>query len=666
MRDLHNTGLRGRMTTFIGNFLTDRQFQVKLNGTLSSVHDQEMGVPQGSILSVTLFVLKINYLAELIDHDVLRSLFVDDFEICYKGKTMNSIERKLQTNLNKIGEWARDNGFIFSYDKTESVHFWKFKQSRKPELTLNKEPIKVSAKAKFLGLIWDRGLTFKDHIQYLRGKCLKALGMLRVLSHTDWGADTHTLLQLYKSFIRSKIDYGSIVYTSASFNVLKRLYSVNNEALRICTGAFKTSPISSLYAECNEMPPQYRHCQLALQYAIKLKSNRQNPAYDDIFHGDDPLIDYISEDELSEDEEPESQKKKKSDEESLKEREQRREMRKSLPPTFCGRLQEDAVMSDIPFDFICHKDISEVEPWLIQGPTIDYRLADLPKAETNPHQYKALFKEVVDTHRSHTHIYTDGSKKDEKAGSAATWAYGTLKTRLPDGSSIFSAEAVALIDALKIIEESRRKKFIIFADSLSCIQAIENEDLSNTLIQKFLIDHTELLKKRKQVDLCWIPSHIGIAGNEKADQAAKSSLDLDIRPLNIPFKDFLPKAKKYYHDLWQASWERSTDFLTLFHPELKKKVYDPSLTRREQRALCRLRIGHSRLTHAYRMDKRAEKPRCDECHCRLSIKHIMVDCPKFHQERVHFLDGTTTEEIFSNSDRAIINFARESGFLNLL
>ena len=57
-------------------------------------------------------------------------------------------------------------------------------------------------------------------------------------------------------------------------------------------------------------------------------------------------------------------------------------------------------------------------------------------------------------------------QKDEKAGSAATWAYGTLKTRLPDGSSIFSAEAVALIDALKIIEESRRKKFIILVTNL--------------------------------------------------------------------------------------------------------------------------------------------------------------------------------------------------------
>ena len=146
-----------------------------------------------------------------------------------------------------------------------------------------------------------------------------------------------------------------------------------------------------------------------------------------------------------------------------------------------------------------------------------------------------------------------------------TWAFGPLKTRLPDDSSIFSAEAVALIDALKIIQESRRKKFIIFTDSLSCMQAIENEDISNTLIQKFLIKHTQLLKKRKQITLCWIPSHIGIVGNERADKEAKSSLELDVRPLSIPFTDFLPKAKKFYHNLWRAIWDRSTDFLTLIH-----------------------------------------------------------------------------------------------------
>ena len=102
------------------------------------------------------------------------------------------------------------------------------------------------------------------------------------------------------------------------------------------------------------MPPQLRHLQLGLQYAIKLKSNRQNPAYNDIFHGDDAMVDYISDDELSEEEEPESTKEAdKKHEEKVK----RREMRKSLPPTFCGRLQEDATMSEIPFDFISHQEM---------------------------------------------------------------------------------------------------------------------------------------------------------------------------------------------------------------------------------------------------------------------------------------------------------------------
>ena len=189
---------------------------------------------------------------------------------------------------------------------------------------------------------------------------------------------------------------------------------------------------------------------------------------------------------------------------------------------------------------------------------------------------------------------------------------------------------------------------------------------SETFLKTILIKHTQLLKKRKQIILCWIPSHIGIIGNERADKEAKSSLELDVRPLSIPFTDFLPKAKQFYHNLWQAIWDRSTDFLTLIHPELKKKTYDPSLTRREQRALCRIRIGHTRLTHSYRMDKNADRPKCDTCRCRLTIKHMMVDCPKFNDERQRFLQGSTLEEIYSNSDRAIIDFAKESGFLNLL
>ena len=118
MKDLHSANLKGRMTTFISNFLNNREFQVRIGSTLSDIHEQEMGVPQGSILSVTLFILKINNLAEEITSDVLRSLFVDDFALCYRSKSMDTIERRLQINIDKISTWATENGFKFSLKQT--------------------------------------------------------------------------------------------------------------------------------------------------------------------------------------------------------------------------------------------------------------------------------------------------------------------------------------------------------------------------------------------------------------------------------------------------------------------------------------------------------------------------------------------------------------------
>ena len=64
MNDLHDFGIRGRLAYFISAFLNERQFRVRVGDTLSNPHEQEMGVPQGSILSVTLFSVKINYIVK--------------------------------------------------------------------------------------------------------------------------------------------------------------------------------------------------------------------------------------------------------------------------------------------------------------------------------------------------------------------------------------------------------------------------------------------------------------------------------------------------------------------------------------------------------------------------------------------------------------------------
>ena len=86
---------------------------------------------------------------------------------------------------------------------------------------LDKNPIKVVTEAKFLCVVFDRTLSYQRHADYLKTNYLKALDILKVVGHTDWGADQKTLLCLYRALVRSKLDYGCIVYGAASNNILR-------------------------------------------------------------------------------------------------------------------------------------------------------------------------------------------------------------------------------------------------------------------------------------------------------------------------------------------------------------------------------------------------------------------------------------------------------------
>jgi len=128
----------------------------------------------------------------------------------------------------------------------------------KPKL----EPVSVSpngSRPKFLGVVFDRRLSFIPHIKHLKDKYTKALNLLRVLAHTSWRADQETLLHLYRSLIRSKLDYGCIVYGSARSSYLRMFDPIQNHALRLCLGAYRTSPASSLCVEANEPTLYFRH-----------------------------------------------------------------------------------------------------------------------------------------------------------------------------------------------------------------------------------------------------------------------------------------------------------------------------------------------------------------------------------------------------------------------
>ena len=117
------------------------------------------------------------------------------------------------------------------------------------------------------------------------------------------------------------------------------------------------------------------------------------------------------------------------------------------------------------------------------------------------------------------HIYTDGQKHGNRTGCRAT------KKRLPQESSIFTAETFAIELVLNIVSTSNAKRFIIHSDSFSVLSLIKNKKVDNPPIINLLNSITSITHNKKVI-FCWIPSYIGIQGNHKANSIAKSAFDM--------------------------------------------------------------------------------------------------------------------------------------------
>ncbi|GFW90113.1 RNase H domain-containing protein [Trichonephila clavipes] len=104
---------------------------------------------------------------------------------------------------------------------------------------------------------------------FRKGRCtLDNIMMLenKVWSNTSWGADRRSLLSVYQAVVLSRINYGCVVYASTCKSTLKKLDSFHHISLRICSDAFRTSPVQSLYVNCHQLPLDLRRRKLSLAY----------------------------------------------------------------------------------------------------------------------------------------------------------------------------------------------------------------------------------------------------------------------------------------------------------------------------------------------------------------------------------------------------------------
>ena len=225
-------GLTGNLFSFVKNFLTNRTIQVRVGSEFSSLRLLQNGTAQGSVISPLLFLLMINDLPDNLVN-VETSLFADDSCIYKSGRDLSVILRTIQNNLDKLADWCNVWGFKININKTVAVLFTHRIDKIESRLKVNGEPIKIAKTVKFLGLVFDTKLSWNAHIAYIQEKCKKRLNLMRMISGQNWGASKTSLLIIYRTLVRSVLDYGATAYNSTSHANKQKLDKIQSKALRI-------------------------------------------------------------------------------------------------------------------------------------------------------------------------------------------------------------------------------------------------------------------------------------------------------------------------------------------------------------------------------------------------------------------------------------------------
>lgn len=658
LRNLSKRGIPRKMVTFISAMLTDRSTKLKFDDHTSDTITLNNGIGQGDPLSMALYQF---YNADLLDipksKDESAIAYVDDAILTATAKTFQEAHDKLVSMMVRPGgaiDWTRSHNSQFEYSKLALVDFaHPAKNVTRPPLILPNVTVTPSESTKYLGVILDQGLNWKEQVAYAAGKGSKWTAQIRRIARPTWGLTPGAARRIYQGVAIPRILYGVDIWCTPSQRSLRgkvtqgptatiaKLATTQRAGALAITGGFRTSPTDSLDAHASLLPMHLKVGKAHHNAATRLAT--LPPKH--------PLHNHL------------------------------KRAAKCQPKRHKSPLHHLAVSMSAPPEQIEEIPVVRINPAFGQtsGVTII-----IPDTKADSIRIEAHSEETV-------RVFTDGSSHNGKVGAAAILCRPGRPDRVlraylgkDEHHTVYEAELVGILLGLHLIKTERncrRVKCVIGADNQAAVQALHTELTSpgQHIAAECLITAKQILRERSSrffgLMIRWIAGHSNIPGNEKADKEAKraaegnSSNKEDLpRYLRTPLKKSISAIRQRHtsklNEAWTKEWQtsdrykrlRASDIVTPYSKKFLKLINDHSISRKVASIIYQLRVGHAPLNEYLHRFHKVDSPRCPACGAaRETVEHYMKRCPGYAHERWklmrHFrASDPKLEDILSNPD----------------
>ena len=224
-------GMNGDMLKWIRSFLSGRKQRVAVNGCFSSWSDVTSGIPQGSVLGPVLFVMYINDLPDEVRSSV--KIFADDTK-AFRNVTSDDDIVELQNDINALCEWSEKWKLSFNADKCSHMTYGRKKINSSYTMKMSdgtRMKIKNDAEVeKDLGVTFDRGLMFRQHIGLIVKKVNRLIALVR---KTFKYMDCHLFRLIYTALIRPHFDYADCIWSPHFQTDIAQLENAQRRATRL-------------------------------------------------------------------------------------------------------------------------------------------------------------------------------------------------------------------------------------------------------------------------------------------------------------------------------------------------------------------------------------------------------------------------------------------------